>query len=187
MPPKYDAATFRRKFLEKVGSPDERGCTEWTGAVARGYGKVAQGGTLRMATHVALELFDGLPVLPGTVVMHSCDNPPCVNPTHLRRGTVAENAADAMARGQVARGERHSSRTHPERMARGDRHGTHTHPEQLARGEANVHAKLTEADVIAIRTRAATGETYGSLSTAFHISRANICLIVNRKAWRHVA
>lgn len=33
-------------------------------------------------------------------VLHSRDNPPCVNPAHLRSGSEAENARDRLERGR---------------------------------------------------------------------------------------
>jgi hypothetical protein len=38
------------------------------------------------------------------MVLHSCDNPPCINPAHLREGSQAENIADAVARGRTRGG-----------------------------------------------------------------------------------
>lgn len=35
------------------------------------------------------------------VVMHTCDNPGCVNPRHLRGGTQKENIRDASTKGRL--------------------------------------------------------------------------------------
>lgn len=37
---------------------------------------------------------------PEILVLHSCDNPPCVNPEHLSSGTYKENTADMLAKGR---------------------------------------------------------------------------------------
>ena len=43
------------------------------------------------------------------VVRHSCDNPPCIEATHLLGGSQLENIADRNTRGRTSRGERHST------------------------------------------------------------------------------
>lgn len=45
--------------------------------------------------------------------------------------TQLENAHHAAQAGLSASGERHGSRTHPDRVPRGERHGSRTHPERF--------------------------------------------------------
>lgn len=106
------------------------------------------------------------------LVLHSCDNPICVRPTHLRDGTVRENSADAVARGRTAVGERHGSRTRPESVQRGEQQGM---------------SKLTESKVIEIREKYAVGNIgLVSLGEQYGVSHSLVGLIVKRKAWKHV-
>src|SRR4051812_10766349 len=62
------------------------GCWEWAGARAHGYGQVRHGGRLWRVPRLAWTSTVG-PLAPGTVVMHTCDNPACFNPAHLIEGT----------------------------------------------------------------------------------------------------
>lgn len=54
-------------------------------------------------------LFNSVPIsaIKGLVVMHTCDNPRCVNPYHLTLGTQYDNIQDKVVKGRQARGEGH--------------------------------------------------------------------------------
>lgn len=51
------------------------------------------------AHRLSYEHFKG-PIPAGMLIMHSCDNPPCVNPRHLSLGTHKTNAQDSMNKGR---------------------------------------------------------------------------------------
>jgi hypothetical protein len=54
-------------------------------------------------------------------------------------------------------------------------------------GEACGHAKITDADVIAIRARyAAGGISMKALGREYGISAPSVCLMVQRKTWTHI-
>ena len=46
--------------------------------------------------------------LDGYELRHTCDNPRCINPLHLIKGTHAENMNDMKVRNRVSKGERHA-------------------------------------------------------------------------------
>lgn len=74
-------------------------CWIWTGVKRGGYGRYSIKGKLFNAHVRALEMATG-PLLPGEKVLHRCDNPPCVRPGHLFRGTQADNVADSVSKGR---------------------------------------------------------------------------------------
>jgi hypothetical protein len=91
----------------------------------------------------------------GMVVRHKCDVTACVNPDHLEVGTMAENQRDMSQRGRSTRGERSAS------------------------------AKLTEAQVIDIRARYASGgRSLRSLAAESRVSERQIRNIISRRQWR---
>lgn len=70
--------------------------------------------------------------------------------------------------------------THQENMDDRERHG------RTARGERSGRAKLTAADVVAIRERWARGrESMEDLAAAFMVSGSQIDHIVHGRSWRH--
>jgi hypothetical protein len=88
------------RFWEKVDIGP--GCWTWRGARnTKGYGRLDFNGPYRVAHRVMWELTHG-PIPDGLFVLHHCDNPPCVRPTHLYLGTKADNNGDMWARGRAS-------------------------------------------------------------------------------------
>lgn len=54
------------------------------------------------------------------------------------------------------------------------------------RGEAHGSARLTDAQVTAIRKRAAMGERHMDLSAEFGVSQSTVSVIVSRRRWTHI-
>ena len=81
------------------------GCWLWEGSVhGKGYGHIWYNGSNRKAHRVSYEVYTG-EIPSGMVVMHKCDNPSCVNPSHLSLGTNQDNMDDRNNKGRQARGE----------------------------------------------------------------------------------
>jgi hypothetical protein len=107
------------------------------------------------AHRLSYELHHG-PIPTGAVVRHKCDNPSCVNPSHLIVGSHQQNMADMVSRKRQTLGTR------------------------------NVQARLTDDDVRQIRALAATGVRHTEIAPRFGITRSAVTLIVERKRWAHV-
>jgi hypothetical protein len=72
-------------------------CIEWEGRKsAKGYGLLGKG---QRAHRVAYERAKGR-IPRGMVIMHTCDNPGCVNPAHLVAGTHKDNVHDCINKGR---------------------------------------------------------------------------------------
>lgn len=83
-------------FWKHVTPGADNECWEWSGTRhSDGYGLV--GGCY--AHRISEQIHHG-PIGAGLHVLHSCDNPPCVNPAHLRTGTHSDNVRDAVERGR---------------------------------------------------------------------------------------
>ena len=83
-------------------------CLEFQGSKNDlGYGSVRVGGATKLAHRVIAEHHFGEEEVEGLIVCHKCDNPSCVEISHLFLGTHSDNAQDRedKGRGQDIRGE----------------------------------------------------------------------------------
>lgn len=186
---------LEERFWEKVNKQGrlmphmKTCCWEWTASKSGGYGYLGEGvGSHKLvkATKVSWELHKGqVPV--GQCLLHKCDNPGCVRPSHLYLGTQKQNAADRERRGRMhhATGDAHGTRTHPESLKRGDDHWTRKlHPWA---GAANCKAMLTAKLVLKIRAEfnPATME-YSDLAGKYKVSPSTIGNIIRRETWAQI-
>jgi hypothetical protein len=89
------------RFWEKVQKGD--GCWVWMGALIKGYGAFQQETTRTVRAHrFSYEEANG-PIPSGLQICHSCDNPRCVRPDHMRVGTALDNSRDKWSRGRGSR------------------------------------------------------------------------------------
>lgn len=138
-----------------------------------GYGRFNINRTTISAHRASWILHNG-PIPHGLFICHRCDNPSCVNPSHLFLGTHADNMRDMQSKGRGV---------HP----RGDKNGSRMHPQTRPRGDRHSQAKLTAAQVIEIRAAyAAGGVRQRDLALRFCVSGPQINLIINRKKWKHI-
>lgn len=153
----YNKFTIQEKIAVKtikVGN-----CLIWIGDKDPcGYGRIRYKSSKSYPAHkLVYELAYG-DVPPGLVVMHSCDNPSCVEISHLSVGTQKQNVQDSVARGRAIR----------------------------AKGESHGRVKLTQQQVNEIRQRYIYGTTRSgafALAREFGVSSGTIWEIAHNKSW----
>lgn len=161
---KYKGMTVREMLL--VSYTDEpNGCWRWTRSITnKGYGQFGywiidhKGNSVSCMyqAHRAFAEMFGINV-DGSLVLHSCDNPWCVNPSHLRAGSLQDNMDDKVARGRVFR----------------------------PLGENHPMSVLAEADVLDIRKRAACFPRK-QLAKEYGITSQLVGRIVRGDRWKHL-
>ena len=86
------------RLYNKVEKTD--GCWFFRGAItSQGYGYLIINYRMKQAHRVAWELENGK-IPDGLYVLHKCDNPICVNPSHLFIGTQKDNILDMCKKGR---------------------------------------------------------------------------------------
>lgn len=136
----------------QVGEPDE--CWSWLACLTTaGYGQIQAGSKMVYAHRISASIHGMEPK--GFCVCHKCDNPSCVNPSHLFLGTHAENMADCRRKG---------------RAAKGGKNGT---------------SKLCAMDIPKIRKRLRDGESQGNVARSLGVDQTTIWAIAHGKTWVH--
>lgn len=161
-------ATPQQRFWLRVQKGDGLGCWLWTGLVNNmDYGTFRIGGKSVLVHRFSYELHRGA-IPSGMVVMHSCDVPGCVNPDHLKLGTMKDNTQDMMAKGRAKFA---PCPTYVLPVYRGEEHGS---------------AKLTNEQAREIRRRARAGEVGRRLAEEFNVTPTLISAIKVGRIWKHL-
>lgn len=100
--------------------------------------------------HVSMEISS------NDVIRHSCDNPACINPNHLIKGTHNDNVQDRVSR------------------------------QRSAVGEVNGRSKLTEENVKEIKADINKGKLKTDIAKKFGITRRTVKFIEDGKIWKHL-
>ena len=129
---------------------------------SRGYARIRYGKKSQALLHrIVYAESNGIDLtdIDGLLIHHRCDNPRCINPNHLLKGTDADNRKDATERDRAPKGSGHSN------------------------------SKLSESDVIYCRedyVRRSKLFGSGALAEKFGVSPFVIPQAVRGLSWRHV-
>lgn len=146
-------------FWSRVAKAGPEDCWNWLGGKdSHGYGLIEISGVRYGAHRLAWSLING-DIERDKYILHSCDNPSCCNPAHLRPGTHAENMKDKVSHG----------RSKPECIF----------------GECHKNAKLLESDVREIRS--IVGLRQKDIGVLYGVSQATVWHILHRSYWPKVA
>lgn len=144
------------RFWQRVDKRSEDECWPWTGRfAANGYGVFDHSNRPNVASRFSYELSNGPIGDAEKFVCHKCDNPKCVNPSHLWLGTHQQNMDDAKNKGRTAKG-------------------------NGLRGSSVNTSKLDAAKVREIKVSTTPAKT---LARKFGVSKTAIYMIRNGKNW----
>jgi len=146
-------------FWAKVDTTDISGCWIWTaGKNSKGYGNFWANNKEIKAHRFSWELHYGK-IPKGQFVCHHCDNPSCIRPSHLFVGSNQDNMNDMIAK---------------ERSPQG------------LKGEKHPLSKLTEQEVLIIRSLGKRKISQMQIAAQFGVHQGLISNILLRKTWKHI-
>jgi len=143
--------TFESRFWERVYKFDD--CWEWFGKVNRkAYGMIGYNGK-NISSQRASWLIHYGEIPKDNHVLHHCDLPWCVNPDHLYLGNNTDNINDKLLRGRITK----------------------------KFGQDNKAAKLSDNDVLEIKTQASSGIAQYTIAHQFGVNQSQISRILSGK------
>lgn len=171
------------RFWQKVDVRGEEECWPWMGARVNegGYGSFTvangkPGGKKIVASRISCFLAHGAPPQDWNRSLHSCDNPPCCNPNHLRWGTQKHNVADAKKRN------RHVNppvlKDNPEWEAK--------RVAAMPKGEAVHNQTLTEEAAREIMRLHMTHQNITQIAEAVGKPKHVVADVCRGRSWRHL-
>ena len=151
--------SLKERFWLKVKKQD-MGCWNWIGGkTGSGYGALQDKNKFILSHRLSWEIHNNKSIPSEMSICHRCDNPACVNPSHLFLGTHADNMADKIKKGRALGA--HLGATHP-------------------------FAKLDEFKVKEIRQLMALKIRQRTIAKIYQISSSTICDIKFNRTWSHV-
>jgi hypothetical protein len=145
--------------IVKVDGPLDTQCWEWTEGYRNrdGYGNFRWKGEQWLAHRLSYICFIG-PIPNNLLCCHHCDNPPCINPSHLFLDDHQGNMDDMMQKGRGPIGER------------------------------NGYAKLCDDDVASIKFLLGTGRySHTAIAENFSVTSSTIGYVTRGAIWAHIA
>ena len=135
------------------------GCWEWQGSkVQNGYGRIGNNKKDELVHRLVYRLCVS-EIAPSIMVCHKCDNPSCLNLSHLFPGTASDNSRDAVAKGRNY---------------------------LPCRKGGSKARKLSDDNVRDIRRRADAREKVGDLAREFNVSPSVITSVIRRHRYKSV-
>lgn len=158
--PRISSEQFTSKqiasFWARVSTDGLDVCWPWMRCCTRsGYGQV-RFSKQRYRTSRLAYCFTRGEVPEDTHVLHSCDNPPCCNPTHLFSGNHQANMTDAVNKGRIPV------------------------------GEANGRSKIDSDKAKEMRLLHSLGWSFVAIAVFSDVTVTTVRSVVFRRTWRHV-
>lgn len=146
------------RFWSRVLKHPYPGCWEWQKITTHnGYGEIWVDGKMLRAHRVSWEMVNGK-IPDGIFVLHKCDNPSCVNPSHLFLGTHQDNMDDCARKGRVS----------------------------ILRGENSPASILKKDQVLEIAKLTRRGIGCRIVAMAYGVSRQTVSDIRSGRNWGHL-